>query len=435
MKKKCFLICPIGKENTDIRNNSDDLMELIIEPALEKYEFDVIRADKISRSSIITADIVQMVQNAELCIIDLTGNNPNVFYECGRRHETGKPFIQLIQKGEVNNIPFDVAGIRTIEYDLSSVRLAHKAVKEIREYVSDISASGFEIKSGTESLTSIASVLQRVERKVDKLSENKGKYNSNGMKRRGLSEQLRLEANPKTAFIKAIFAEDLTEVRAALKLCHDKYGNTIEVLENASLIAEDGDMLAADICISILKEPSEILDFANFKNGMSSLIEYYRVTDKEIEGIPIMIPIFDKELNDDSCDNDEKAWLFSQIYKLYAGAKMYEKALIYAEKSVELEPCNTKYVVNLAVAFSELGMKEKAVESTDKFIELIDIDEYINKGGTTEILMASARYANCGRPGDAIKLFEKAYKRSPRQSRLLCKMQKELNELVKDIVS
>ena len=109
-KKKCFVISPIGDDNSDIRKEADALL-WIASSALEKYNFEVIRVDQIARSTVITNEIIQLIQESELCLIVLTGHNANVFYEAGRRHETGRPFIQLIKKGE--SLPFDVASIRT----------------------------------------------------------------------------------------------------------------------------------------------------------------------------------------------------------------------------------------------------------------------------------------------------------------------------------
>lgn len=75
-RKKCFVISPIGPAGSDIRRNADDVLELIIEPAVGPFDFDVIRADRLTTSSMITADIISLVQESELCIVDLTGSNP-----------------------------------------------------------------------------------------------------------------------------------------------------------------------------------------------------------------------------------------------------------------------------------------------------------------------------------------------------------------------
>jgi hypothetical protein len=69
-----------------------------------------------------------------LVIADLTGRNPNVFYELALRHTIKKLLLQIINKGE--DIPFDVAGMRTISvdhHDLDSVEDAKKdIIKQIK---------------------------------------------------------------------------------------------------------------------------------------------------------------------------------------------------------------------------------------------------------------------------------------------------------------
>ncbi len=97
-QKKCFMISPIGDEKSPVRQEADSLL-WIAQNAVEKYGFDVIRVDQIARTTQITTEIIQLIQESELCLIVLTGHNPNVFYEAGRRHETGRPYIQLIRRG------------------------------------------------------------------------------------------------------------------------------------------------------------------------------------------------------------------------------------------------------------------------------------------------------------------------------------------------
>lgn len=67
-------------------------------------------------------------------IADLTGRNPNVFYELAIRHAIKKPLVQIIKKGEA--IPFDVAGTRTVHvdhHDLDSVEEAKgEIIKQIK---------------------------------------------------------------------------------------------------------------------------------------------------------------------------------------------------------------------------------------------------------------------------------------------------------------
>jgi hypothetical protein len=77
--------------------------------------FDTLRADQISEPGLITPQVIRHVINDPLAIADLSGPNPNVFYELAIRHAIGKPLVQIIQKDE--KIPFDVMGMRTIPVD------------------------------------------------------------------------------------------------------------------------------------------------------------------------------------------------------------------------------------------------------------------------------------------------------------------------------
>lgn len=187
----CFVISPIGKPDSDARRNANDFLELLVEPALATFDFDVVRADKINRPSMIMADIIRPMQEAELCVVDLTGNNPNVFYECGRRHESGRPSIQMVSKSTEISLPFDVAGIRTIVYDLSSPRSTNQSQAVLREYVQQFADSGFKTATSGESLTSIAHGIERIERKVGQLLIGGGGTKTAGPKLSSLEMAIR----------------------------------------------------------------------------------------------------------------------------------------------------------------------------------------------------------------------------------------------------
>jgi hypothetical protein len=63
--------------------------------------------------------MVRELQNASLCIADLTGANPNVMWEFGFATALNKPTIALCQS-ELK-LPFDVKDVRTIQYDRGSL--------------------------------------------------------------------------------------------------------------------------------------------------------------------------------------------------------------------------------------------------------------------------------------------------------------------------
>ena len=117
--KKCFVVSPIGDAGSDIRNRADKLFKYIIQPVCEICGFDVIRVDQINASDSITQTIIDNLETADLVIADISGHNPNVFYEIGFRTRAKKPIVHLKPAGE--NLPFDINTIRTFDYDLTDL--------------------------------------------------------------------------------------------------------------------------------------------------------------------------------------------------------------------------------------------------------------------------------------------------------------------------
>ena len=87
-KKKCFVIGPIGEERLPERADADWLLQGIVKPALENdpFNYHVQRADEIAEPGSITDQIIGAVFEAEIVVADLTGANPNAFYELAIRH-------------------------------------------------------------------------------------------------------------------------------------------------------------------------------------------------------------------------------------------------------------------------------------------------------------------------------------------------------------
>lgn len=133
--KECFVVAPIGDDGSDTRKRSDQVLKHVIRPAVESCGYRATRADEIDKPGLITTQVIQRVVSDPLVVADLTGMNPNVFYELAIRHAIKRPLVQIIQKGE--RIPFDVAGTRTIyvdHHDLDSVSGAkNEIVGHIRE--------------------------------------------------------------------------------------------------------------------------------------------------------------------------------------------------------------------------------------------------------------------------------------------------------------
>ena len=172
-KYTCFVISPIGKEGTDIYQDYKDLLDLIIIPALEVYDMNVMRGDHAITEDKIDASVIKNIQDADICICDITEPNPNVYYELGRRDETGKPVMLLKRKGSPSS-PVDIANRRYFEYDWDSRYGVREAQRSIREFVEPLVEQGFEARGKSATLGDIAETLGRLERKLDRLSRGTG---------------------------------------------------------------------------------------------------------------------------------------------------------------------------------------------------------------------------------------------------------------------
>lgn len=72
------------------------------------------RADDIWINDHIMQDVVWLIAKAKVVICDLSGRNPNVFYEMGIAHTLGKDVIMISQSSA--DVPFDVKHIRYVPY-------------------------------------------------------------------------------------------------------------------------------------------------------------------------------------------------------------------------------------------------------------------------------------------------------------------------------
>lgn len=117
--KICFYISPIGEEGSEHRQHADLFLGSIVEPTLEEFGLNVVRADKIGKPGMITAQIIEHVLKAKLVIADLSYHNPNVFYELCLRHVCRLPTVQIIRKAD--KIPFDLDQFRTIQIDTTNI--------------------------------------------------------------------------------------------------------------------------------------------------------------------------------------------------------------------------------------------------------------------------------------------------------------------------
>lgn len=145
--KKCFIISPIGEENTEIRKNADNLLDVIRNlKSLEEYI--VTRADQIEETGNVTSQVIRDVAISDLVIINLNEHNPNVYYEMAIRHCTGKPYILVMKETDNFNSErkwyFNLLVERVQSYDLEHPDKKNKFIQKMNGLIEKYSkGSGY----------------------------------------------------------------------------------------------------------------------------------------------------------------------------------------------------------------------------------------------------------------------------------------------------
>ena len=139
MAKSVFVISPIGEDGSAIRLRSDRVLRHIIQKALDPAAYEIVRADQDDSPDSITPRMIKRIQDAFLIFVDITGGNPNVFYEMALAHGYRKPIIYLSEFGRTP--PFDIKDQRIVPYDLSDPDNLESARLLVAKYAAHIEAN------------------------------------------------------------------------------------------------------------------------------------------------------------------------------------------------------------------------------------------------------------------------------------------------------
>lgn len=86
----------------------------VIKNVCDELDLRALRADDMWNDPTIIQDIFALLFESDIVVAELTGSNPNVFYEIGIAHTLGRTVIPITQ--EINNVPFDTIHHRIVEY-------------------------------------------------------------------------------------------------------------------------------------------------------------------------------------------------------------------------------------------------------------------------------------------------------------------------------
>ena len=114
-----------------------------VRPALHDLGVEVQRFDDIAPGASWANAITEAMRSSDFLVVDVTRQNPNVFYELGFAHALRKPTILIASSEGTGALPSDLTGFQYIVYDpgnlrglVNQVQRAAKAFVARREEVS-----------------------------------------------------------------------------------------------------------------------------------------------------------------------------------------------------------------------------------------------------------------------------------------------------------
>ncbi len=136
-KAICFVDMPFGKKPdlaSGVEVDFNHIYEAAIRPAIEEAGLEPIRGDQERTGGVIQIPMFGRLLLSEYVVVDMTLANPNVFYEMGIRH-TAKPFTTVPIFAAIHNIPFDVALVRSVPYNLDNGKLTDEAALALKDAI------------------------------------------------------------------------------------------------------------------------------------------------------------------------------------------------------------------------------------------------------------------------------------------------------------
>jgi nucleoside 2-deoxyribosyltransferase len=114
----------------------DDTYKFGIKETAATLEIQAERVDEQTYSESILERIYRQIEMADIVVADMSGKNPNVFYEVGYAHAKGK--LCILVTSDANDIPFDLKHRRHVIYRGSIKLLAELLHSELKWALTEI---------------------------------------------------------------------------------------------------------------------------------------------------------------------------------------------------------------------------------------------------------------------------------------------------------
>lgn len=122
----CFVMMPFGEW-------FDRYYQEIYAPGINEAGFEAIRGDELFHTGSVMEQIWEQIEKAKILLADLSGKNPNVFYELGLAHAARKPVV--FTASNLDDVPFDLRHLRVIIYDIREPEWASRLRASVADYL------------------------------------------------------------------------------------------------------------------------------------------------------------------------------------------------------------------------------------------------------------------------------------------------------------
>ena len=132
----CFVIQPFNSK-------FDKRFEDVYEPAVKDAGVKPYRVDRDPGVDILIGAIEGGIRNADMCLADITTDNPNVWYELGYAFATGCPVVMVCSEERAGKTyPFDIRHRAVISYGVDAPSDFEKLRKDITARIKWLLAKG-----------------------------------------------------------------------------------------------------------------------------------------------------------------------------------------------------------------------------------------------------------------------------------------------------
>ena len=358
-------------------DNVYDSIQLSVQ-SIRKKRFKCIRADdEYTNISIWCESICKNIRKSKYCIADVTGKNPNVFYELGFAHAIGNSKIIIISQS-IKYAPFDIKDLGIIEYSLENLKnLREQLSNAITTLENKNSIVGYKNKTSNEIIFDLKQQLYNEEERVIKFKKLLADSEESEFK---LKEQINnivsIQNNPEEEAKSKIanFEGKIATLNSIIKNSEKEKDTTITNLKNIIEQKED----------ELNEIQNKFSSFQTTNNGSALSVSLLDVATKNMEADDWTkkgIDFYDKGniiaafecLNNSISLNPDNAYAYyrrSDIYIYHIGDQ--NKAIEDINYAIQLDPARKAILLNSrGNAFGFLELYKKAEKD---YLDSLEID-------------------------------------------------------------